>query len=369
VVKAYSLETWQIGRFREIFRTMGRLGIKSMQAKELLNPIVETISMFGLGAVIVVIFISHTTVSNLVGFLTGVAMIFTPVKKLGGIHNYFTAASVSAMRLVDLFNEKPSVQEKPDAKPLARFSQGLTLENVSFSYDGKKTVLSNVNLNIPRGCKLGVAGESGSGKSTLTTLLLRFYDPVEGAIKMDGRNLRDISFDDLRGQMALMTQDVVVFDQTVAGNIACGKLDATREQIIAAAKEAYAHDFITHLPEGYDTRVGERGITLSGGQRQRLAIARAFVRNAPILILDEATAALDSASEAEVQATIDRLAENRTLVCIAHRLSTLKNCDRVVVFSQGKIIEEGTFDGLLRAGGVFADMARRQGIQAERVAG
>jgi subfamily B ATP-binding cassette protein MsbA len=219
-----------------------------------------------------------------------------------------------------------------------------------------------VNLRIPRGFKLGIAGESGSGKSTLVNLLFRFYDATSGAVKVDGANVRDMSFEDLRRPMALVSQDVFVFRTSIAENIAAGKLNATREEIEAAGRAANAHEFIMQLPQGYDTVIGERGMTLSGGQRARLAIARAFVRNAPILVLDEATASLDSKAEVEVQAEIDRLEENRTVISIAHRLSTLANMDEIVVLSQGRIVEQGKFNELLRTKGIFATMAARQGI-------
>ena len=217
-------------------------------------------------------------------------------------------------------------------------------------------------MELRKGMRLGIAGESGAGKSTLANLLLRFYDPREGRITLDGVDFREGTFASLRGQMALVSQEVVIFNQSVADNIACGKLEASREEIIAAAKAANAHGFIEGLPEGYDTSLGEQGARLSGGQRQRIAIARAFVREAPILILDEATAALDSKAEAEVQAAIERLEEGRTVVCVAHRLSTLRDMDRIIVLESGRIVESGTFNELLEQGGVFAQMARKQGL-------
>lgn len=225
-------------------------------------------------------------------------------------------------------------------------------------------MLEDIHFTIPRGFKLGIAGESGSGKTTLVNLLFRFYDPTAGAVKIDGLDLREVSLRDLRRLMALVSQDVILFDQTVAENIACGKPGATRAEIEAAARAASAHEFIRELPQGYDTRVGERGLTLSGGQRQRIAIARAFIRDAPILVLDEATAALDSQAEAEVQAAIDRLSVNRTVICVAHRLSTLASMDRIIVLAGGRLVEEGAFEELLQRGGVFAEMASRQGIRA-----
>jgi len=262
-----------------------------------------------------------------------------------------------------ILHQQPSVKDPVEPKPLRGFQRGIALENVSFSY-GHEPVLKNLTLELPRGKKLGVAGESGSGKSTLVNLLFRFFDPTAGTIRIDGLDLREVACADLRTLMALVSQDVVLFDMTVAENIALGKSGATRAEIEAAAKAAFAHEFIAAMPQGYDTRVGERGVTLSGGQRQRLCLARAFVRNAPILVLDEATASLDSKAEAEVQAAIDRLAERRTVIAVAHRLSTLAAMDRIVVLAEGRLVESGGFDELLRRGGVFADMAARQGIFA-----
>ena len=263
-------------------------------------------------------------------------------------------------------NTAVTVTETPKALKLETFKESIRLENLTFSY-GDELVVKDVEVEVPKGAKLGVVGESGAGKSTLVSLLLRFYDPTEGRITIDGVDIREVSFESLRGQMALVSQEVVIFDQTVAENIACGKLDASREEIVEAANAANAHEFIENLPEGYDTRLGEQGTRLSGGQRQRIAIARAFVRQAPILVLDEATAALDSKAESEVQGAIDRLEEGRTVICVAHRLSTLRGMDRIIVLSAGSVIEEGGFTELLERNGEFAAMARKQGISATEV--
>lgn len=361
VVKAFSLEEQQMKRFRDYSRQLVRYGMKGVQAKELVKSLIEVISVVGLGAVLVYTFWSGRTVPDLFGFLTGLIILLHPIKKLAAIHVLFEQAGAGVERLVEILKEQPSVMEPARPKPLAGFTTALTLENISFSY-GDRLVLHEVNLALPRGRKLGVAGESGSGKSTLVNLVFRFYDPTSGAIKIDGLDLRDVSGTDLRRQMALVSQEIVLFDMTVAENIACGKPGATRAEIEAAARAAFAHDFILQLPQGYDSRVGERGVTLSGGQRQRVAIARAFIRNAPILVLDEATASLDSQSEAEVQTAIERLEENRTVICVAHRLSTLAAMDHIIVLTQGRIVEQGSFQELLAADGTFAAMARRQGI-------
>jgi ABC-type multidrug transport system fused ATPase/permease subunit len=260
--------------------------------------------------------------------------------------------------------EQPTVVEAAQPVRLRDLHHGIEFDRVTFAY-AERPVLEDVRLELRPGERVGVAGESGSGKSTLVNLLFRFYDPTRGVVRIDGHDLREVSLLDLRQLMALVSQEVVVFDLTIAENIACGRPGASRVEIEAAAEAADADAFIRQLPHGYDTRVGERGVTLSGGQRQRLSIARAFIRNAPILVLDEATASLDSAAEAEVQGAINRLEQNRTVLCIAHRLSTLAHLDRIIVLSGGRVVEEGPFDVLLRSKGPFAAMARRQGIMAQ----
>jgi len=361
VVKAFNLEKEQRDRFDHLSRRILHHNMKNAQAKELVNPCIETLSIIGLACLIVFAFYTGVEVSDLVGLVTSVAILFTPMKKLGRVHVFIAQTSVGVERLFNLFAEKPTVTDPDQPKQLPPFSRSLEIRNVSFSYRDEP-VLKNINLSIPRGHKLGIAGASGSGKSTLINLLLRFYDPGSGSLEIDGLDFREVRAADLRDQMALVSQEVVVFDMSIADNIACGRRGATRAEVEQAARDAFAHDFIMELPEGYDTRVGERGVTLSGGQRQRLAIARAFVKNAPILLLDEATAALDSASEAQVQKAIERLECNRTVICIAHRLSTLVEMDRIIVLQRGEIVEEGRFHELIGRNGVFAGMAAAQGM-------
>jgi ABC-type multidrug transport system fused ATPase/permease subunit len=363
VVKAFGLEADSLKRFGDYCKQIIHHDMKSVQARELVNPLVETISMMGLGLLIVFIFVTGTQLHELVAFLTGVILMFAPIKKLAGVHVLFQQASVGIERLQQLMAEEPSVKELADGKKLPAFKNEIRFENVSFAYKDH-TVIDNLNLTIPSGTKLGIVGETGSGKSTLVNLLFRFYDPSKGAVKIDGQDIRDLSVLNLREHMALVSQDIVIFDQSIAENIGCGKKGASKEEVIAAAKAAYAHEFIEKLPQGYETRSGERGVTLSGGQRQRLCIARAFIRNAPILVLDEATANLDARTEGEVQAAIDRLEENRTVVCVAHRIATLANMDRIIVLDNGRIVEDGTFAQLLEKNGIFCDLARRQGIYA-----
>jgi subfamily B ATP-binding cassette protein MsbA len=361
VVKAFGLEQEQLDRFRKSSSQIVHAGMKGIQAKELVNPIIEVITVLGLSGLLLYVFGSGRTGQQLAAFVVGVGIFFLSIKKLAGLHILFEQAGVGVQRLEELLHQQPSVREPAAPKSLPAFSHEITFENVVFAY-GDRLVLNDFTLAIPRGWRIGLAGPSGCGKTTLLNLLFRFYDPIKGCIRIDGVDLRESAFHDLRRQMALVSQDIVIFDQTVAENIGCGRGHATREEIEAAGKAAFAHDFVMQLPQGYDTQVGERGVTLSVGQRQRIAIARAFVRNAPILVLDEATSALDSSAEAEVQAAIDRLAEHRTVICVAHRLSTLATMDQIVVLAEGRIAEAGSFEELLARGGSFAAMAALQGI-------
>ena len=361
IIKAFNLESAQVDRYRRVSKDMVRRNMRALKAKELVNPLIEVISMIGIGLMIVFVFRTGTSISDFAGFLVGLILFFQPIKKLAGVHMLFEQATPGVERLIGFLNEEPTVKEPANPKPLTGFKSDIRFENVSFSY-GDRTVIRDFNLVIPAGARVGLAGPSGSGKSTLANLLFRFYDPQSGSIKMDGLDLREVSSKDLRQLLALVSQDIVIFDQSVAENIACGRPGATPAEIEAAARAAYAHDFIQMMPEGYKTRLGERGVKLSGGQRQRISIARAFIRNAPIMVLDEATGSLDSHAEAEVQRALDHVSENRTVISVAHRLSTLSSCDQVIVLVDGQIIEQGSYTELLRAGGTFAGMARRQGI-------
>jgi ATP-binding cassette, subfamily B, bacterial MsbA len=361
IIKAYNLEDSQIERYRRVSKDMVRRNMRALKAKELVNPLIEMISMIGIGLMIVFVFQTGTSISDFAGFLVGLILFFQPIKKLAGVHMLFEAATPGVERLIGLLNEAPSVTEPVNPKPLTEFKSEIRFTNVTFSYE-KRQVVREFNLVIPRGARVGIAGPSGSGKSTLVNLLFRFYDPQKGSITIDGLDLREVSSRALRQLLALVSQDIVIFDQTVAENIACGKRGSTAAEIEEAARAAYAHDFIKLMPQGYNTRLGERGVKISGGQKQRIAIARAFIRNAPIMVLDEATGSLDSHAEAEVQRALDHVSENRTVISVAHRLSTLSSCDQVIVMVDGQIIEQGGYDELLRRGGVFAAMARRQGI-------
>jgi len=368
VVKAFNLEREQTDRFDKLSHYRLKQIMKVVRSQELVSPILESVSLFVVAGVLIFVLQTERNMPDMMAFFLGLYLFYGPVRKLARLHVLFTNTSVGIDRLRNILSEKPSVQDPPAPKPLPTFSSGIEFDNVSFAY-ADETVLHDFQLSIPRGFKLGIAGESGCGKSTVVNLLFRFFDPVQGRILIDGADIREVAMADLRSHMALVSQDIVIFDKSVADNIAAGSPGATRAQVEAAARDAFAHEFIMNLPKGYDTRVGERGVTLSGGQRQRVAIARAFVRNAPILVLDEATAALDSRSEAEVQRAIDHLAENRTVLCIAHRLATLKKMDAIIVLDHGRIVERGTFRELLGRGERFADMAARQSMVSVEPAG
>lgn len=363
LIKAYGLERIQMERYSQESFELVHLDVKKTQAGKLVNPVIEVISTLGLGVLIIVVFATHQSVSDFVGFLTGLIMLPNPIKRLAQMHVDLVSATVSCERLEAFFAQKPSVKEPVSPVSLLPLRSELTIEKVFMDY-GHNHVLQNVDLRIPQGFKLGLAGPSGSGKSSLINLIPRFYDPTRGKVLWDGRDLRDFPTSKLRKQIALVSQDVVLFDTSVAENIALGREGATQAEIEKAARQAFSHDFILDLPRGYDTRVGERGVLLSGGQKARISLARAFLRNAPILILDEATAALDAEAEKEVQKAVDALEEGRTVICIAHRLSTLANMDEIVVLEGGRIVERGTFSALLAKKGPFASMAAQQGIIA-----
>jgi subfamily B ATP-binding cassette protein MsbA len=363
IVKAYGMENRQMAKFKTLADQMAHMSVKLAQTRNLLNPLIEILCMFGVGLLIVVVFATRTEASSLVSFLTALMLAPLSIKRIANLHLTLAAASISIGRLEQFYSEQPSVPEPQKPRPLGIFREGFAIENISFSY-GHQLVLQEITLKVPKGKKIGLAGESGSGKSTLINLLMRFYDPTEGQILLDGHSLREYSASDLFRQMALVSQDVVLFDTTVAENISFGREGASDEEIQEAARKAQAYDFIRQMPQGFDSPIGERGQLLSGGQKARIAIARAFVRNAPILVLDEPTAALDSRAEAEIQSAIDSLEEGRTVICIAHRLSTLANMDEIIVLDHGRVVERGTFEELLKAKGHFAKMAEQQRLTA-----
>lgn len=362
IIKAFGLEAGQIRKFTEYANEVVHHNVKGVQSRETINPVIEQASAIGISLLILFVVWNEISLANLASLLMGVILFASPVKKLAKLYGLLKKTSVAVDRLQEVLHTRPSVLESDSGQSVQAFQDRIVFDHVTFSY-GNTPVIHQLSLTIPKGTKLGIAGESGSGKSTFINLLFRFYDPTEGQISLDGIDFREVRTSDLRALMALVSQDTVLFDDSVAANIACGKKGASEKEIRAAAESAHATEFIEALPQKFDTLIGERGITLSGGQRQRLALARAFIRNAPILVLDEATASLDSASESEVQGALEELSQGRTVITIAHRLSTLKGCDRILVFDQGRIVEDGTFENLLQKGGHFSDAVQQQRLR------
>ncbi|HEY0378728.1 MAG TPA: ABC transporter transmembrane domain-containing protein [Pyrinomonadaceae bacterium] len=358
IVKAYRAEAHEGRRFSAVAREIVRANLRSAKIAALSPPVIE---MIGVVAVVILLFFGQREIMagrmNAAQFLTFLFFLFRsydPMRKLSRLSNSMEQALAAARHVWEVMDEQAAIPEKPDAKVLAPLKSEIELRDVSFGYANEtRSVLRGVSLRIPAGKMVALVGESGGGKSTLTKLLPRFHDPTSGAVLWDGTDLRAARVASLRGHIALVTQETVLFNDTVRHNIAYGRLDATDAEIEEAARVAFAHDFIQELPAGYDTIVGERGIFLSGGQRQRLAIARAVLADAPVLILDEATSALDAESERLVQRALSNLIRDRTTIVIAHRLSTVRRADRIVVVESGRIIETGTHTELLARGGLY----------------
>ncbi len=350
VVKAFGMEEYEAHRFAQENRRLFRLYMRAGRARAFVQPMVEVVAAAGLGAVVWYggrgVIAGERTQGAFMAFLTALFLLYKPFKRLTATNNTLQQGAAGAERLFELLDAKAEVQEQPGALELKKVRQGIRFHQVGFRYE-KEWVLRGVNLEIRAGEVVALVGPSGSGKSTLADLIPRFYDVEEGGITIDGVDIRHYTLKSLRSQIALVTQFTFLFNDTVRNNIAYGDPTQPMERIIEAAKAAHAHEFILSLPQGYDTVVGELGVKLSGGQRQRLAIARALLKNAPILILDEATSSLDNESERLVQDAMEHLMQGRTVLVIAHRLSTVSRADRIVVLSQGRVIEMGRHEELL----------------------
>lgn len=366
IVKAYRAEGRESARFSTVAKRIVRANLRTASISGFAPP---TIEMLGVIFVVFLLFFGQREIisgrMNAAQFLTFVFFLFRsydPMRKLSRLQNSMEQALAAAHHVWEVMDEHDEIPEKKDAIALPSLKHGIELKDVSFGYPQNESrhVLRNINLKIPSGMMVALVGQSGGGKSTLTKLFPRFHDPVSGAVLWDGIDLRDVKIASLRRQIALVTQETVLFNDTVLHNIAYGKPEATREEIEEAARVAFAHDFIMELPQGYETVVGERGVFLSGGQRQRLAIARSLLVDAPLLILDEATSALDAESERMVQRAIANLVRNRTTIVIAHRLSTVRRADSIVVMEGGRIIETGTHAELLARGGQYRKLYELQ---------
>ena len=372
IVKAYRAEKRESARFTAVAKQIVRANLRSASIAGASPP---TIEMIGILFVVLLLFFGqreimagHMNTAQFVTFLFFLFRSYDPMRKLSRLQNSMEQALAAAHHVWEVMDEHAAIKEKEDASELQPLEHEIQLRSVSFGYDNEsRSVLRDINLTIRAGTMVALVGESGGGKSTLTKLLPRFHDPTSGAVFWDGVDLRDVKLSSLRRQIALVTQETVLFNDTVRHNIAYGKPEATQAEIEEAASIALAHEFIREMPQGYDTIVGERGIFLSGGQRQRLAIARAILVNAPVLILDEATSALDAESERLVQRAIANLVRNRTTIVIAHRLSTVRRADVIVVMEAGRIIETGTHTELLARGGQYRKLYELQFADEEEL--
>ncbi|MBM9602673.1 lipid A export permease/ATP-binding protein MsbA [Desulfopila inferna] len=357
IVKAFCKEQYESDRFTQQIGKLFAVTIKDAKFRSIQHPLMEFIG--GVAFALIIWYggkdvISGTaTPGTFFAFLTALVAAYDPIKGISRINSTIQQGMAAATRVFSVLDTKPEIADKPDAISLPPFTSSIEFKNLSFSYNGEEKVLHDINLEVRSGEALAIVGPSGGGKTTLTNLIPRFLEVSDGEICIDSVNIKDCTLASLRSQIAMVTQQTILFNDSVKNNIAYGDLEATDEQITDAAKAAHAIQFIERLPEGFDTIIGEGGSRLSGGERQRVSIARAILKNSPILILDEATSSLDTESEREVQKALENLMKNKTTLVIAHRLSTIKNADRIIVVKDGRVVEEGTHDDLIDLHGEY----------------
>ena len=363
IVKAFGMENNEIRRFEKINNNFYKLTMKSLRTRALARPIMEILSGCAIALIIWYggsrVMDGALTTGDFFSFMTALLMLYKPVKQLSMVNNTIQTGMSAATRIFDIIDEEPSIKDRDNAVSIDKFEHRIEFNNASFSYSDED-VIKDLNLTVKKGTSLAIVGGSGAGKSTIGSLLPRFYDVTSGSIMIDGRDIRDIKLASLRSIISIVTQDTILFNDTVRNNIAYGIKEAVEEDVVNAATAAFADGFINQLPEGYDTVIGENGAKLSGGQRQRIAIARAVLKNAPILILDEATSALDTESEKVVQEALNNLMKGRTSIVIAHRLSTIHDADRIIVMEKGEIIEEGRHEELIMKKGKYEQLYNTQ---------
>ena len=370
VVKLFNREEYEKKRFRKVLRKLFDIQMSKLKAQQLSSPMIEFVGSIAGAFVIWIggmkVINGVITTGEFFSFLTALMMMYGPIRKLSGVNASINSAIAASERVVAFLDLEPAVKEAEDAIDKGSFDHELRYNDVWFRYpDSDEMVLKGINLTVKKGTRVAVVGESGVGKTTLVELIPRFYDVTEGSITMDGVDIRRLSFASLMRLVGMVSQDVQLFDDTIENNIKYGVPEATREDVVRVAKMADAHDFIMRTPKGYETTIGELGTRLSGGEKQRIAIARALLKNPPILILDEATSALDAASEAAVQKALERLMEGRTVIIIAHRLSTVRNAHKIVVLEGGRIVEEGTHAQLIASDSRYKRLYNLQFAKAE----
>ena len=356
IVKAFCMEKYESDRFGAENERLFKLNMKTVTINAISSPLMDFLGGLGIAAVIFYggynVVQGYSTPGTFFSFIAALLMLYEPVKRLTNVNNTINQGIAGADRIFSIIDRVPDIIDKTDAQALPPIQNSIDLQNVSFRYE-EKPVLKNVNLTIRAGEVVAFVGMSGGGKTTLVNLIPRFYDVSEGRVLIDGLDIRDVTLSSLRGQIAIVTQQTILFNDTVRNNIAYGDICTTEEEIYKAAKAANAHDFIMKLPNGYDSNIGELGTKLSGGEKQRISIARALLKDAPILILDEATSSLDTEAEIEVQDALDNLMKGRTTLVIAHRLSTIRNADRIIALVNGEIVEEGNHDTLMARKGEY----------------
>ncbi len=371
VVKSFGAEDVESNRFRAAALRLKKSNLRYILQQALSSPLIE---LFGAITIVALLTYARTqikanamTAGQFTSFVVALLMLYEPVKRLTGIYNIFQQAMGASQKVFEYLDHVQAIEDRPGAVRLAHFEKSITFDNVVFHYPNSPNgfAMNGVTVDVKAGEVLALVGPSGAGKTTLANLVPRFYDVASGTVRVDGRDVRELKLESLRDKIGIVAQDTFLFNDTVANNIGYGRREATREEIREAARNAMAEEFILRLPQGYDTIIGERGTRLSGGQRQRIAIARALLKNAPILILDEATSHLDSESEALVQRGLANLMANRTVIVIAHRLSTIRRADRIVVLDRGRVVETGRHDELVTSGGIYQRLHELQFQEAD----